>query len=83
MCHRGAVSMATNSPIGIERNTVYPIAAFCAIVAWNKAAMRSARRAGLPVYYVGNRAFIRGADFIEWIGTRPTEAPSAARLIHD
>lgn len=72
--------MATNSPIGIERNTVYPIKAFLLITGWNRAAMRSARRAGLPVYYVGNRAFIRGDDFISWIGTRPTEAPSAARL---
>lgn len=71
--------MAAN-PIGIAADVVYPIAAFCAIVGWNKAAMRSARRAGLPVFYHGNKAFIRGADFISWIGTRPTEAPSAARL---
>ena len=74
--------MATNSPIGIAADVVYPIAAFCAIVGWNKAAMRSARRAGLVVFYHGNKALVRGADFIEWVGTRPTEAPSAARLIH-
>lgn len=72
--------MATNSPIGIAADVVYPIAAFCAIVGWNRAALRSARRAGLPVYYHGNKALVRGSDFHEWISGRPTEAPSAARL---
>lgn len=71
--------MAAN-PMGIERTTVYPIAALCAIVGWNRAALRSARRAGLPIRYAGNKGFVSGSDFHEWISGRPTEAPSAARL---
>ena len=31
------------------------------------AAMRSARRDGLPVRYVGRRGFVSGDDLIQWV----------------
>jgi len=66
--------------VGIAADVVYPVKQFLLITGWNRAGLRSARRAGLRVFYHGNRAFIRGSEFYDWIGTRPTEAPSAARF---
>jgi hypothetical protein len=66
--------------VGIAADVVYPVKQFLLITGWNRAGLRSARKTGLMVFYHGNRAFIRGSDFHEWIGTRPTEAPSAVRF---
>jgi hypothetical protein len=61
----------------ISRDTAYPLAEFARLTGMNKAALRSARRNGLRCRYHGNKAFIVGADFLLWLESLPTTAPSA------
>lgn len=63
----------------ISRDTAYPLAEFARLTGMNKAALRSARRNGLRCRYHGNKAFIVGADFLQWLESLPTTAPSASR----
>lgn len=63
----------------ISRDKAYPLAEFARQTGMNKAALRSARRAGLPVRYHGNKGFVSGADFLQWLESLPTTAPSAPR----
>jgi hypothetical protein len=57
-------------PAGIEPDQVYRLDQFMALSGLGIAAMRTARRGGLPVLYVGNRGFVRGSDFHAWLGSR-------------
>ena len=68
-----------SEPRAIDRNKAYPLAEFARQTGLNKASLRSARRAGLAIRYVGNRPFLLGSDWLDWLATRPTTAPSAAR----
>jgi len=52
---------------GIDPSKIYPLKTFMRLAGMGLAAMRSARRAGLPVSYVGNLAFVRGSDFAEFV----------------
>jgi hypothetical protein len=63
----------------IHAHTSYPLASFAKLSGLGKAGIRSARRAGLPIRYVGNKPFVLGSDWLTWLATRPTTAPSAAR----
>jgi len=71
--------MPSNEPRAIDRNRAYPLADFARLAGMNKASIRSARRGGLAIRYVGNRPFVLGSDWLDWLATRPTTAPSAAR----
>jgi hypothetical protein len=71
--------MPNNEARAIDRNRAYPLADFARLAGMNKASIRSARRGGLAVRYVGNRPFVLGSDWLDWLATRPTTAPSAAR----
>ena len=51
----------------IDPNRVYPLPTFMALSGWGRHAMRSARRNGLAVRYVGGRAFVLGADFAAYL----------------
>ena len=51
----------------IENGTVYPLDDFKARTGLGSAALRTARRDGLVVKYIGGRAFIRGEDFISFV----------------
>jgi hypothetical protein len=70
---------ATSAPILAD--AVYPLAAFKAATKLDDWAMREARKAGLKVRRVGRRAYIVGADWIEFLKspTGPLEAPAADR----
>jgi hypothetical protein len=48
---------------GIDPARVYPLRVFMRLAGMGQAAMRAARRDGLPVHYLGNVAFVRGSDF--------------------
>jgi hypothetical protein len=61
----------------IHAQTSYPLASFAKLSGLGKAGIRSARRAGLPIRYVGNKPFVLGSDWLTWLATRPTTAPSA------
>jgi hypothetical protein len=71
--------MPNNEARAIDRNKAYPLSEFGRLAGLNKASLRSARRGGLAVRYVGNRPFVLGSDWLDWLATRPTTAPSAAR----
>ena len=47
-------------PRCIERGRSYPLDEFCRITRLGKWALRSARRAGLEVRYLGGRAWVSG-----------------------
>ncbi|QDT14607.1 hypothetical protein [Alienimonas californiensis] len=51
-------------PTAIESDVLYPLAEFRARTGLGEYAMRTARKSGLKVRYVGNRGFVLGADFI-------------------
>lgn len=51
----------------IESGTVYPLPDFKARSGLGTAALRTARRDGLVVKYIGGRAYIRGEDFLSFI----------------
>lgn len=46
---------------------LYTLAALSVRTGLGTFALRSARREGLRVFRVGGRAFVRGADFIEYV----------------
>jgi hypothetical protein len=51
----------------IERGVIYTLEEFKYCTKWGDHAMRTARRNGLPVHYLGGRAFVRGDDFFAYI----------------
>lgn len=62
--------MATNdgSTTGvINPDELYTLKAFAQRLGIREATVRSARRAGLRVYYVHKRAYILGRDWIEYV----------------
>ncbi len=66
--------MASLSVPAIEANVSYPLASFCQITQLGKHALRSARREGLRVRYVGSRAFIDGSDWLDFVRTKGDDA---------
>jgi hypothetical protein len=65
---------------GIRVDVVYPLAEFMQRARLDKAAMRTARRRGLRVRYVGRRGYVSGAEFLRWLDEQPVESPSISRL---
>ena len=57
---------------------MYRLPATRELMGWGSAGLRSARRKGLRVFYVGRSAFIRGADLIAHVEQHATaEKPGA------
>lgn len=50
----------------IRANEIYPLSVFMQRTGLGKQAMRTARRAGLIVGEIGNRKYVKGADFLKW-----------------
>jgi hypothetical protein len=74
---RGRPSKKGPSAGPIEEHAVYALDDFKARTRWSDTALRTARRRGLRVITDGNVAFVRGADFCEYIKNsagRPTGA---------
>jgi hypothetical protein len=55
----------------ISRGAVYTRPEFLNRAGLSEAAFAKARLAGLPVRRAGKRSFILGADFVDWVSTRP------------
>jgi hypothetical protein len=57
-----------SSPKGpISANELYPLDVACGRLGWSPAALRSAKRRGLPVHRCGRRAYLLGAEIIAHI----------------
>jgi hypothetical protein len=66
---RGEQTMSKNGiPLGVvDPDRLYTLEAFKEITSLGKVAMQRARQAGLKVRYVGNKAYVLGADFIKFV----------------
>ena len=51
----------------VDPERLYTLVAFKEIMDLGKVAMQRARRAGLKVRYVGNKAYILGEDYIQYV----------------
>ena len=51
----------------IEPATLYPLAEFQRRTGWGRHAIRKARGDGLTVHRAGNRAYVLGRDFIDYV----------------
>jgi len=60
---------AIHSPGMIEPEVLYELSEAMRRTGWGKAGFRQARRNGLPVRYVGRRAFVLGSALINYIQT--------------
>jgi hypothetical protein len=63
-----AVEKTPNSVGPIEPDVLYPLPIFKRLSGLNNHGMRSARRLGLTVHRFGRRAYVRGGDFISFLG---------------
>ena len=55
-------------PVGVvDPERLYTLDAFKEAMNLGKAALQRARRRGLKVLYVGNKAYILGADYIQYV----------------
>ena len=57
---------ADSDPGVIESDAMYTLNELQRRSRLGKAAMRTARRAGLPVLRIGRRSYVSGRSFIEW-----------------
>lgn len=55
----------------IQSDSTYPLTEFARRAGLGKQALRTARKQGLKVRRLGNRSYVRGNDFHEFIGTLP------------
>jgi hypothetical protein len=69
-----------NPDSGIRVDVVYPLAEFMQRARLDKAAMRTARRRGLRVRYVGRRGYVSGAEWQRFLDEQPVESPTVSRL---
>jgi len=60
-------------PAAIEPGHIYPLDAFKQITKLGNHAMRTARRKGLKVRYLGGRAFVHSDDFFTYLETLDKE----------
>ena len=58
----------------IEPGTLYPLAEFQRRTGWGRHAVRKARGGGLTVHRAGNRAYVLGKDFIDYVTGRTAAA---------
>jgi len=72
--------ITTDEAIGIIKpDELYTLKAFARRLGIRAATLRSARRAGLRVYYVHKHAYVHGRDWIEYVlstAERHVEEPS-------
>ncbi|MDA1016058.1 MAG: hypothetical protein O3A00_16585 [Planctomycetota bacterium] len=61
----------TTATSAIESSTVYPLRDFQRLAGLGNFALREARKKGLRVRAVGNRRYILGSDFREFLESQP------------
>jgi len=59
--------MAETETGAIEQGDAYPLAEFERLTGFGRHAVRSAKRNGLKVRRAGNRTFVLGDDFIQFL----------------
>lgn len=65
---RESHGMTTSDEVGvINPNELYTLKAFTRRLGIREATVRSARRAGLRVYYVHKHAYVYGRDWIDYV----------------
>lgn len=67
---------ATLAPI--ESDVCYPLPVFMDITGQGRVALKTARENGLPVRKIGNRKFILGRDWLEYVESHGTTDEDAA-----
>jgi hypothetical protein len=67
-------AQAALAPISVHE--VYPLKVFKQRSGLDSWALRKAKRAGLRVFAVGRRRYVRGSDFAEFLGQLPEESDS-------
>lgn len=71
--------MAADTVGVVNPNELYTLDAFKRRLNIREATMRSARRAGLRVYYVHGQAYVYGRDWIEYVlNSRVCQKPDSA-----
>jgi hypothetical protein len=56
-----------NPITAILPGAIYNLEAFSAVTGMKKTALRTCRERGLKVHYVGNRGYIVGSDFADYL----------------
>jgi hypothetical protein len=69
-----------NPDDGIRVDVIYPLAEFMKRARLDRAAMRTARRRGLRVRYVGRRGYVSGVEWQRFLDEQPVESPAVSRL---
>ncbi len=59
----------------IEPDKLYSLEAFKRVTGLKDWALRSARKAGLKMKRVGNRKFVKGKDFIDFLDSQNEDSP--------
>ena len=72
---KSSAEAAPAADAAIHPDTLYTLADFKNRTGLGEHAMRTARRRGLKVTYGGNRGFVLGADFIDYL-TKSTPTTS-------
>ena len=61
------MSKSLSPPAAIAPGMLYPLAVFKQLTGFQAHAMRTARRNGLKVRYIGGRAFVHADDFFSYL----------------
>jgi hypothetical protein len=69
-----ATTTAKASPSSIEADTLYHLTEFRSRMGWGLTAMRTARKQGLRVRYLGGRGYVSGKDFFAYLDKLDSEA---------
>ena len=70
---------ATEDAVGvINPDELYTLKAFTRRLGITAATLRSARRAGLKVYYVHKQGWVHGRDWIDYVLRTAGQAPAGA-----
>lgn len=69
-----AATATKAAPSSIEADVLYHLEEFKSRLGWSHHAMRTARRSGLKVRYVGGRAYVMGRDFFDYLDRLESEA---------
>lgn len=62
-----ATAILRGGNLSIEPQVLYTLPELMARSGMGKAALRTARQAGLKVRYAGGRGYVKGSDFISYI----------------
>ncbi len=65
---------ATDITGEIRPESLYTLQRAKIVLGWGDVAMRTARRAGLPILYLGRGGFVRGQDIIDYVNGNAADA---------